>query len=171
MALQYNQSPEAALAFANLFRSLGTAPIMRIGGRSQETITEVPGTLTWQTLAQLRQSVNMKFIVGLPLERGDVKLARGVMEAARSYLGDAIIGFGLGNEPGARACVRVRAGGPPGPGEGHKAARLGGGRTAPLSGHPFDASCCMGSPRAALTSGDRNPCRAPSHVDIRRRRL
>lgn len=98
----YAKTPEALAAFSNIFRALGPGPILRIGGRSQELLTDVPPVETWQALAALKASAGMRFVIGLPLEKADVDLARRIMDTARQYLGDAIVGFELGNEPGAR---------------------------------------------------------------------
>jgi hypothetical protein len=51
----------------------------------------------------------MRFIIGLPLEENDTELARQIMDEARRHLGEAIVGFGLGNEPG--GCSLARGGG------------------------------------------------------------
>ncbi|KIZ00512.1 hypothetical protein MNEG_7451 [Monoraphidium neglectum] len=78
---------------------LGPSPILRVGGRSQELLRAVPPARVFESLRDLARSVNMRFIIGLPLEENDTELARQIMDEARRHLGEAIVGFGLGNEP------------------------------------------------------------------------
>jgi hypothetical protein len=74
---------------------------MRIGGCSQEALTAAPPSAAFASLQALGAAAGLRFIIGLPLEGGDIELARSIMGAARAHLGEAnIVGFELGNEPG-----------------------------------------------------------------------
>jgi hypothetical protein len=97
---QYTQTDEALQAFSYLFLQLGPSPVMRVGGRSQEVLTAVPPLSAFVAMRTLRDAVGMRYIIGLPLEQRNVKLARDIMATAQSYLGNSIIAFELGNEPG-----------------------------------------------------------------------
>lgn len=91
----------------------------------QEKLTQVPSDGEFQALAALKQTANARFIIGLPLEPNDYELAKAIMDKAKAYLGDAIVGFGLGNEPGARRRPRGEAAGGPRSGVGRAACSRG----------------------------------------------
>jgi hypothetical protein len=97
---EYAANPGALGAFANIFRELGPNPVLRIGGRSQEVLERLPSKEEFDGLAALGRAANLRFIIGLPLERGGVDMAKAIMKRAKDSLGDRIVGFGLGNEPG-----------------------------------------------------------------------
>jgi hypothetical protein len=106
--------PNSAASFANIFSSLGRSPLLRIGGHSQETLKANPSAKTWQALAALRDRTGARFVIGLPLEgQGAVKMAKEMMASAERWLGDSVIMFELGNEPG-ESSVRFRVGRVPG---------------------------------------------------------
>lgn len=93
---------DAAAAFSNIFSALGAAPLLRVGGHSQETLPGPPPERAWAALAALKARAGARFIVGLPLEqRGSGRVAAAMMADARRWLGEeSIIAFELGNEPG-----------------------------------------------------------------------
>lgn len=47
-------------AFANIFKMLAARPVLRIGGSSQDLMTELPGPETWTALKRLHQASNCR---------------------------------------------------------------------------------------------------------------
>jgi len=108
---EYSKTPQALAAFTEIFSELGPSPIMRIGGRSQELLRAVPSDEIFDALRALGKAVNVRFIIGLPLELNNAVLAQQILDKAKAYLGDKIVGYGLGNEPGGFCGVGGRRGG------------------------------------------------------------
>ncbi|WIA13252.1 hypothetical protein OEZ85_006841 [Tetradesmus obliquus] len=87
-------------AWAGIFKKLGPSPIIRIGGASQDAMTEVPGPETWVSLEKLQRATNCRFIIGLPLwQKNAAEMGRHIIDQAQKHLGDSLMGFELGNEP------------------------------------------------------------------------
>jgi len=103
---EYGRNPESISAFSNIFSALGPSPILRIGGASQDLLVEIPADDVWTSLRDIAKAANLRFIIGLPLEGGDTQLAKGMMDKAKEYLGGAVVGYELGNEPGEQCWVR-----------------------------------------------------------------
>jgi len=101
-----------------LVRKMGSAygngpPVVRVGGGSTDKLTAVPPQKVWDALNKLYREANVRYILGLPLERQDAPLARAIYERARKELpADAILTFEVGNEPnfygGGNTYVRTR---------------------------------------------------------------
>lgn len=86
-------------AWTEIFTMLAPSPLMRIGGASQDALTEAPGPETWEALRALRDATGARFIIGLPLaQRNALELSRTIMQDARATLGASVVGFELGNE-------------------------------------------------------------------------
>lgn len=98
-------------AWARVLRPLGRGAIIRLGGASQDKLTDVPGRASWDAMAQLHKHAGTRFIIGLPLAGGNVTLMRAMMAMAwRRLPPAALAGFELGNEPSYWECTgAVRA--------------------------------------------------------------
>lgn len=88
-------------AFKAIFKELGPSPIIRMGGASQDFLTDPPPKEIWQALQTLHRELNASFIIGLPLWRHDaVDDARAMMQIAEQWIPKShIVGYELGNEP------------------------------------------------------------------------
>ncbi|GBF97376.1 hypothetical protein Rsub_11023 [Raphidocelis subcapitata] len=88
-------------AFAPIFREFGPSPILRMGGASQDFLTEPPRREIWEAMAKMHAAFSARFLIGLPLWRPDsAAIASRMMKMADEYLPKkAIVGFELGNEP------------------------------------------------------------------------
>lgn len=51
---------ENVQAFANIFNMLAAKPLLRIGGSSQDFMTDLPGPEVWAALKRLHQATNCK---------------------------------------------------------------------------------------------------------------
>eukprot|EP00878_Enallax_costatus_P013634 GHUV01014256.1.p1 GENE.GHUV01014256.1~~GHUV01014256.1.p1 ORF type:complete len:561 (+),score=79.37 GHUV01014256.1:338-2020(+) len=86
--------------WAEFFKMLSPSPVLRLGGASQDRMTTVPSVATWQAMAQLKKAANARFIIGLPLfQKNAIEMSKQMIADAKKYLGNAVIGFELGNEP------------------------------------------------------------------------
>lgn len=52
---------ENVQAFANIFKMLAAKPVLRIGGSSQDLMTELPGPEVWAALVRLHQATNCRW--------------------------------------------------------------------------------------------------------------
>lgn len=52
-------------AWAEIFKLLGPSPVLRIGGASQDAMTEVPGEDTWAAMQKLQKTINCRWVVVL----------------------------------------------------------------------------------------------------------
>lgn len=89
-------------AFAAIFRRYGRQPIIRLGGASQDAMTEVPSVETWRSIASLARATNAKIIVGLPLYQPGkaIDMSKQMIRDAYKYLPQgSLLTFELGNEP------------------------------------------------------------------------
>lgn len=89
-------------AFASIFKQYGRQPIIRIGGASQDAITEAPKADTWQALAAISRATGAKIIIGLPLYQPGkaLDMSRQMIKDAYRYLPPgSLLLFELGNEP------------------------------------------------------------------------
>lgn len=100
---EWNRIPDWAAnlpAFANIFSQMGPSPILRIGGATQDALDKVPGKDVWDTLAALHKATGCRYLIGLPLWTANaIEVGKGMMEIATATLGNALVGFELGNEP------------------------------------------------------------------------
>jgi hypothetical protein len=122
---EYAANPGALGAFANIFRELGPSPVLRIGGRSQEVLDKVPSVEEFQGLAALGRAANLRFIIGLPLERGGIQVGGCVgafWKGAQAPLGDLFRAAPAAAAAHALARPPLR---PPADGPGHDEARQG----------------------------------------------
>jgi hypothetical protein len=96
---------DALDAFKNVFAEFGPSPILRMGGASQDFLTEPPPAAIWQALAKMHREFNARYLIGLPLWKPDaIDVAKRMMEMADEYLPkDAVLGYELGNEVRASA--------------------------------------------------------------------
>jgi hypothetical protein len=47
-------------AWTEIFKLLGPSPVLRIGGASQDAMTEVPGPEVWAALVRLQRAINCR---------------------------------------------------------------------------------------------------------------
>eukprot|EP00878_Enallax_costatus_P009834 GHUV01010268.1.p1 GENE.GHUV01010268.1~~GHUV01010268.1.p1 ORF type:complete len:631 (+),score=180.97 GHUV01010268.1:56-1948(+) len=85
----------------NMLTQYGSGPmIIRVGGGSTDKLTTIPPQYVYQALAQVYNEIGAQFILGVNFESSDVELARGQLDAARSYMPPgSVITFEIGNEP------------------------------------------------------------------------
>jgi hypothetical protein len=50
-------------AWKEIFKLLGPSPVMRIGGASQDAMTDVPGPEVWAALVKLQRAINSRCVV------------------------------------------------------------------------------------------------------------
>lgn len=87
-------------SWAEVFKMLSPSPIIRVGGASQDKMTQVPDDATWKALKLLQQKTNARFILGLPLwPKNATAMGKQIIAASKKYLGNSVIVYELGNEP------------------------------------------------------------------------
>uniref|UniRef100_A0A383WPH3 Glycoside hydrolase family 79 protein n=1 Tax=Tetradesmus obliquus TaxID=3088 RepID=A0A383WPH3_TETOB len=98
--IEYYAGKGNAAAWSNVLGVLGPGAIIRVGGSSQDKITEMPSDASWAAMATLHQAIGLRFIIGLPLNNNNEQLMAAMIRKARQVLpAAAIAGFELGNEP------------------------------------------------------------------------
>lgn len=55
---------ENVQAFANIFNMLAATPVLRIGGSSQDLMTDLPGPEVWAALKRLHKATNCRWVGG-----------------------------------------------------------------------------------------------------------
>eukprot|EP00775_Hariotina_reticulata_P002235 gene2235-2547_t len=87
-------------AWCEIFKQLSPAPVIRVGGASQDLMQTVPPKDIYEGLGRLRKCSNARFIFGLPLwQKNALDLSKKILKDSKDVLGDSIIGYELGNEP------------------------------------------------------------------------
>ncbi|WIA18946.1 hypothetical protein OEZ85_003615 [Tetradesmus obliquus] len=89
-------------AFGNIFDVLGPAPVIRIGGASQEALLQPPNSTYINSLITLHCALGVRFIIGLPLFQNAPMLSLAVKKTFDDAFKDypfAILSYELGNEP------------------------------------------------------------------------
>jgi hypothetical protein len=51
-------------AWTEIFKLLGPSPVLRVGGASQDAMTEVPGPEVWAALVKLQRAINCRCEAG-----------------------------------------------------------------------------------------------------------
>ncbi|KAF8064564.1 hypothetical protein HT031_003364 [Scenedesmus sp. PABB004] len=89
-------------AFGAIFDALGPAPVVRIGGATQEALLRAPNSTFLSSLVTLHCALGMRYIVGLPLFQNAPQLSLAVKAAFDAAFKDypyAVLSYELGNEP------------------------------------------------------------------------